>query len=509
MTVRYADPDALKTRVRLVRANLEAGNQIRRSRATRVAKTYAADPVAWMHDCIRWDDDEGPADYQEATLAALPEYLRVAVRGPRGAGKTAPAAWAVLWFATTRDGLDDWKVPTTAGAWRQLTKFLWPEIHRWARRLRWDRLGREPFHRGRDLLERNLKLSTGEAFAIASNDPDLLEGAHAPRLFAVVDEGKAVPEGSWDAIEGYFSDPGEKLALALSTPGAPLGRFYDLHRRAAGYEDWHPIHVTLDQALKAGRVSGSWVDQRAAQWGEDSPMYRTYVLGEFAGGDDAAIPLSWVEAAVERWHEFHESGKPAGSLTAVGVDVADTGSDQTVIARRRGWYFEPLDYLDVKGAPGEGTQATVGRVKQLVREPADIWVDSLGVGAGVTGQLREVEKANGWNVQGFNAMIRMPADYHDDTGELEFLNKRAAAWWNLRELLHPTQGVGLMLPPDDRLLGELTAPVWLPPSSGGKVRLESKDEIRKRIGRSTDSADAVVMACWREQVEAGWIWSAH
>ena len=508
MTAR-TDPEQLRQRAKLIRANIESIHQIRRTRAHKLAKVYQEDPVAWVHDIIRWEDGEGPADYQDEILAAVPEYKRVANRGPRGSGKTAPAAWAVLWFATVHNELDDWKAPTTAGAWRQLTKFLWPEIHLWSRRLRWDRLGRQPFKRHEELLDLSLKLSTGEAFAIASNDPDLLEGAHAPSLLAVVDEGKAVPDDSWDAIEGYFSDPGNKYALALSVPGSPIGRFYDIHRSAPGYEDWHAIHVTVDQALKAGRISGPWVDQRRIQWGEDSPMFKTYVLAEFAGGDESMIPLSWVEAAVDRWHEFNDSGKPKGDLTQVGVDVADTGKDQTVIARRRGWYFEPLDYLDVKGPPGEGTQATVGRVKQLVREPAKIFVDSLGVGAGVTGQLREVQAEHGWEVYGFNAMIRMSPDYHDDTGELEFLNKRAASWWLLRELLHPTEGVGLMLPDDDRLKGELTAPTRLPPQSGGKERLESKDDIRKRIGRSTDSADAVVMAVWREVEEAQWDWTTY
>jgi hypothetical protein len=37
-------------------------------------------------------------------------------------------------------------------------------------------------------------------------------------------------------------------------------------------------------------------------------------------------------------------------------------------------------------------------------------------------------------------------------------------------------------------------------TSGGRVQVESKEDIRKRIGRSTDDGDAVVMAFWDELV---------
>ena len=90
-----------------------------------------------------WRVDEGPADYQIEVLELLEQGRRVSVRSPHGAGKTAVAAWAILCFALTHDGLD-WKCLTTASAWRQLTKFLWPEVHKWIRRLNWGIIGRPP-----------------------------------------------------------------------------------------------------------------------------------------------------------------------------------------------------------------------------------------------------------------------------------------------------------------------------------------------------------------------------
>lgn len=193
------------------------------SRYDRFQQTYRSDPVAFIHDCVDWEGGS-PADYQDDILSRLIDKRRVAVRASHGIGKTATAALAILRFSLTRDG-DDWKIPITASAWRQLSKFLWPEVHKWARRLHWSAIGRQPFDPRKELLTQNMHLATGEAFPLASDESALMEGAHADHLLFVYDEGKAIPDATWDATEGAFAGTGEALALAISTPGPPLGRF--------------------------------------------------------------------------------------------------------------------------------------------------------------------------------------------------------------------------------------------------------------------------------------------
>lgn len=458
---------------------------------------YRNDRVAWAHDCIKWKPGEGPTHYQDAILAALDTHHRVAVVGPHGIGKTAIDAIAVLHFATTRDlELDDWKNPTTASAWRQLTHFLWPEIHKWARRLDWQKIGRPPFNRA-ELLKQNLKLRTGEAFAIASDNPSSLEGAHADSLFYLLDECKTITGDTFDAIEGAFSGAGaegiEAFALANSTPGEPLGRFYDIHARRPGFEDWHTIHVTLDDAIKAGRISPEWAKQRAKQWGSDSALYRRRVLGEFAADDeDSVIPLAWVERANERWYDLHDDAgawKPDALpyLTNVGVDVARSGTDLTVVAPR---HRNVIDRLILYRKAS--TMKTAGAVAGYLKAGVYATVDVIGIGAGVVDRLREQDLA----VIPFHASER--SDRRDSARLLEFINRRSAAWWHLRELLDPDSGEDIALPPDDELLGELVAPKWFE-SSNGRIQVEKKDDVRKRLGRSTDKADAVVMAFWPER----------
>ena len=82
---------------------------------------YWSDPVGWLHDRIRFRDGEGPTAYQEEALAETVAKGRGTARGPHGLGKTAIAAWLILWFADTRSRAGaDWKVLTTAGSWSQL-----------------------------------------------------------------------------------------------------------------------------------------------------------------------------------------------------------------------------------------------------------------------------------------------------------------------------------------------------------------------------------------------------
>lgn len=456
----------------------------------RLAEQWADNPVQWVTDCVLFPDDGTLADYQHAALTSLGTDRRTAVRGPRGSGKTMPAALAFWWFATTRELMGvDWKIPTTAGSWDQIRRFLWPEIHKWYRQINWSAVGLARPRKGRDLLTYELKLTYGEGFGRATDDPDLIEGAHASHMLVIVDEGKAVPDPIWDAIEGYFANPGEHYIFALSTPGAAVGRFHDIHTRRPGYEDWTPIHVTISQAIAAGRVTQKWADERLKQWGAASMPYRTYVLAEFAGEEDGVIPMAWIEAAMGRYGK-DEKGEPiphdhTHHPRLLAADIADTGTDQTVIASRDEWCIWRLETFT--------TGDVVEHADKLAHRTDDyttrVVIDSIGVGAGTLAAAKKLDLP----AEGFVASEKTARK--DRTGEFGFINKRAAAWWNLRELLDPDLGEEVSLPNDPELLGDLSAPTWRE-YAGGKIGIESKDDIRKRLARSTDVGDAVVMGFW-------------
>lgn len=449
-------------------------------------RRYRDDLYGFVHDCIDFGGG-GPAAYQDDILLAFVNNRRIAVRGPHGLGKTALASWVILWGVLTNDEI---KVVTTASAWRQLIKYLWPEVHKWAARLRWDVIGRPPFDPRRELHAQSIKLGPlVEAFAAASSKPDYIEGAHAKRLIYVFDESKAIPDPVWDAAEGALMTD-DAWAVAISTPGTPSGRFYDIHRKAPGTENWWTRHVTLQETIDAGRMSPDAAERYARLWGENSAVYQNRVLGEFAASEeDSVVPLWCVEAAFRRWEQQSEAGFPnLGPLTSVGADIGVT-NDLSVFALR---YGDVVKELRVYGK--QDTMATAGRLAGLLRANpgARVVVDWLGVGTGAYDRLREQFPVS--RVKSFVASERTKLT--DASGEFGFVSKRAAAWWTMRELL-TEPGCEIALPPDDELLIDLTTPTWRI-QSGGRIKVESKDDIRKRISRSTDRGDAVVMAFFKE-----------
>jgi hypothetical protein len=205
--------------------------------------------------------------------------------------------------------------------------------------------------------------------------------------------------------------------------------------------------------------------------------------GDFsAGREDHAwqvIPTAWVKAAQARWHEDHPDSKlPMDSL---GVDVARGGSAETVLSRRHGRWFAPLLCYPGTATPdGPSASALVVRCR---RDAAPVHVDVVGVGASVYDHL----KSNGIQVRAINGAAG--SELADRSGHLRFANLRAEMVWKMREALDPDTGDKLALPPDPAIVADLCAPRWKLTARG--VLIESKEDIFKRLGRSTDKGDAI------------------
>lgn len=486
------DPVRQAARARAARLEL-ARRQARTQRLATGPAQYLRDPVGFLR---RYLPAFTATPYQAEILDAVGPGGKVTARGPRGLGKTALSAVFVVFFAVTREAAGlDWKIVVTSGSWFQLRAYFWPEVHRWARLLDWDALGLEPWRPERELQRTGINLTHGMASSASPDRAELIEGAHAREVLVVFDESKAIPRSTFDAIEGVFSgvgpdSPDRGYALAVSTPGAPAGAFYDLHRRRPGTEDWTVRHVTLAEAVAAGRVTDEWATRLGRLWGESSPLYLQHVRGEFAADDeDALIPIAWVEQAVERWRERQESGWQIGPCTGLGVDVARHGRDQTMVAVGHG-----RDHVaELRTLPRQDTAATAGDVARMLAESplAEAVIDADGMGVGVVDQLAQA----GANVTPFFGGQAVP-EWRDRSGLLQAFNRRAAAWWHLREMLDPRLSPTLALPPDDELLGDLTGPRQQP-HPRGLIKLEPKDQTKARLGRSPDRGDSVAYLCSR------------
>jgi len=468
---------------------------------------YKMDAERWVMECIDWSrvpGTSGPTPYQRRALRHIIEDKRVAMVGPHGLGKTAWNSWLFHWFISTRDGFDNWKALTTAGSWKQLTAFLWPEIRLWSRFIKWDIIGRAPYDHTSELLQLRFNGGTGLAEAIAPTDPTVIEGAHATEILFQYDESKSIQDLLFDATEGAFSQAGPNTGrnaflAATSTPGHASGRFYWIISDRAKFSDWHPIEVTFEETVEAGLNDESWREKRKIQWGEKSTIYINRVLGKFVVDQaDGVLPLSWIEAATQRWSP-EGLIMPNGDIDlklrrrAYGLDPADAGDDMASTCEawttvRGNIWIAQLDYAD-----SDDPITTCDRIVEATHgfPGIPIGADVIGIGAAIPPYLRRQNR----NPVPF--ISTMATTRKDRTQTLEFFNTRAWGWWMLREYISPQSETLIALPNDDRLEGDLAAPTYS--ERGGKILIESKEELRRadRLGHSTDGADSLIicLAC--------------
>lgn len=219
------------------------------------------------------------------------------------------------------------------------------------------------------------------------------------------------------------------------------------------------------------------------------PLRSMMLKGDFMAGvaDDPfqVIPTHWVDLAQDRWKEIQSKADfKLGEMDSIGVDVARGGRDETIIARRYGKFFGELVCHSGTETPDGPTVASYV-VKEL-RDQAPVHIDVIGCGASPYDFLKKS------GIQTLGIDNRNTSYGVSREGGLRFINVRAETYWRLREALDPENGDDICLPPDPKLLGDLCALKWLYKKGG--IQAELKDEVIKRLGRSPDRGDAVVLA---------------
>lgn len=222
--------------------------------------------------------------------------------------------------------------------------------------------------------------------------------------------------------------------------------------------------------------------------------YRSLLMGgfktSFRDAENQCIPTAWVIEAQKRWRPKPPEHVP---MCAIGVDASGGGQDPMVLAIRHDGWYAPLVEVQGKDIPMDRAGAySAGIVISHRRNNALIIVD---MGGGYGGPMYEHLKVNQVETvpyRGAEACVRRSRE-----GKMKFVNKRTAAYWLFREALDPGQpgGSPIALPDDSKLVADLTAPTFSITPNG--IKLESKEDVCERLGRSTDHGDATVMA-WFE-----------
>lgn len=411
-----------------------------------------------------------PEDYQCKVLQSVADNDRTAVHTGHGVGKTAVASWIVIWFTFIWGPC---KVVTTAPSWRQVEDLLWAEIHKW---LRNSHLEEElgwvwPFK----LLDTRLEIqqewfATGEA----SDEPVKMEGYHAPNMLYVFDEAKAVPDPTFEAAEGALTGDNSRVVM-ISTPGGTSGQFY---RVCSGVEPGYKVfHVNGEESP---RVSKSWVEARKRAWGEKSSLYKQRVQGLFADAeDDTVVFTDWMLRAVAQ-----RDSVPRTRPHVIAGDIANRGSDETVLSVRHGNYVYDQKILVDARTPG-----IVRTIMDMieVHDADEVVIDANGWGAGVYDDLVDLQNSGKIpyrvNIVGF-----MAGEKSSDTRA--FINRRAELWWQIRTLLTPLSNIGL---PDDQELSDQMTNIKYNVNDKDLIQIESKEKMRKRGVASPDRADSITL----------------
>lgn len=407
--------------------------------------------------------------WQVEALTALGEgKLRLSIKAGHGVGKTAFLCWVVLWFLLTHYPC---KIPITSNSQDQLSDIVWPELHKWHAKLPLELREQIEVQAESIVLKADPESAFGTARTASKDKPEALQGFHAENLLFVIEEASGIEDIVFEVAQGALSTAGA-IVVMCANPTRNSGFFYDTHHKLR--ERWHCMTVNSEDVPRArGHIADI-----VANYGKDSNQYRVRVLGEFPlTEDDAVIPLHLAEAAVARRGKIE---RVRGFAPVWGVDVAWMGSDRSALAKRRmNELLEP-----VKWWSGNDPHQTALRVFGEWREtkpemrPAVICVDVIGMGAGTYLKMKEL----GLPARGINVGEAAPADER-------YMRLRDELWFRGRQWLAEQTSV---MPDDSALIAELVS-VHYGMSPAGKIKVESKEDMRKRGQRSPDLADAFLL----------------
>lgn len=434
-------------------------------RIAEIIKAFYNDRVGFVKHVI----GATPKPNQADLLAAHDRNDYVCVKSGVGTGKSTSESWLILHYMSCRP---ECKIICTSPSKEQLFNVLWAELNMWHKRM--NPLFRDLFVWTKtQFTHREHEHWFAVARTATKENPQSLAGIHARYVLRIIDEGSAVMDAAWDVLEG---DTGtvETKELTCGNPTALSGYFYDaFNKNSASYKllTWNSEQLLES---KGGLVPDRIVERIRRKYGEDSNMYRIRVRGAFPLKDgDSFIPFDVAYEAT-----FREVPPQKDYDIVFGCDIARYGDDSTVIAIRQGDEFQPFHELRNKSTMETGNYIAL-LAKRL--KPKVIFVDVIGLGAGVFDYLEML----GYPVFPVN-VAETPAL----NGAL-YKRLRDELWGLMRDWLEARRG-RLRDNEDGDLLAELTTPRYKV-VAGGKIQIESKNDMKKRGKSSPNIADAHIM----------------
>lgn len=478
---------------------------------------------------------------QDEALYAIRHNKKVTIASGTSRGKDYLMAVAGMCFMYLTPYFDDdkmtgnTKVILTGPTDRQVKKIMMPEI---------SRIFKGSVYLPGYLNDSGIKTPFDEWFLLGfkadDKNTEAWTGYHAANIFFGVTEASGMKPEVFNSITGNLQ--GNSRLVMVFNPNVNFGyaaqSFKDPSFVKIRLNSLDAPNVKVKKIIHPGQVDHEWIQSVVNDWclpitdkefgaddgdfvfdsikyrpkdGLPGDLFRAKVLGLFPKvSEGVLVPPHWIEAANKRWEVHHQQGWKIDKPLRLGVDVAGMGRDNSVIIPRFGDYVDNIESKNGGGAAihMEIAGITLNYLKKhtdtFTGKYCQAFIDTIGEGAGVYSRMVELadEKGNEWLKNKAHSCKFSEAatdtggnPLKDSTGVFEFLNMRSWLFWAVRDWLDPNNNSKAMLPKDDELFQELTETKWRF-RSDGKIQIEPKEDIKKRIKRSPDKADSLANTFW-------------
>lgn len=410
---------------------------------------------------------DDPWEKQVEIAHSVWNHRFTAVRSANGCGKTFILPRIALAFL---HAFAPAVVINTAPTWRQVENQYWRNFR--------EAYLRSTVPLGGKLYKTKLEIDE-DWFALGlstdENSTVKFQGWHAKNIMIIFDEASGISPAIYEAARGALSGGQMVRFVLIGNPNSNSGEFYEAFRDPA----FNKIHISAfdipnvkeRKQLIPGLITHEWVEEMKAKYGEESDIYRVRVLGEFPQqATDTLISIDLIEKAFGAARELYNQNDEV-----IGLDVARYGDDNSAFVHRKGNTAKVL-----KVVYGNSTMELAGQAKLFLKEypSARIFIDVVGVGAGVYDRLKEQPDVSS-RVYGVNNAGK-------PRQEEDYINIRIESWANVRNwlkdaILEKHEGFYQLAHPKYKI------------NSNGKMQLESKEDMKKRGVPSPDVGDALAL----------------
>lgn len=440
----------------------------------------------WQNDVVSFSKEVlsfTPDKWQENVFRDIVISNKVTVKSGQGVGKTGCEAIVLLWFLCC---FPFPRIVATAPTRQQLHDVLWSEVSKWQSKspllselLKWTK------------TYIYMKGYEKRWFAVAktATKPENMQGFHEDNMLFIVDEASGVSDSIMEAILGTLSGKNNKLFMC-GNPTRTTGIFYDSHTKDRANYKCHTVNAEHSQRTNKENIS-----DLKNKFGKDSNVVKVRVYGEFPEQeDDVFIPLSLIENSIMTDEYDAEISK-----IDIACDVARFGDDKTIIAYK----INEKVYI-YKKMQGQDLMKTANDIvflyKILVEKynfdsKIHIKIDDTGLGGGVTDRLCEIRKNN---LSLYTNMKVVPINFGKTMKHKFYSDSTTYMMACLKTQLSDTDEFGkkknieMILPNDNDLVGQLSQRKYFITESG-KIKVESKKEMKNRGQKSPDEADCILL----------------